>query len=230
MTSVLWFRRDLRLRDHPALHEAAKDGPVVAAVRARHNAAEARRRSAGRVPLPHSARAGRRPALARRRAVVRRGDPVKVVPEVVRECGASSVHVSADFGPYGTARDAAVEAALGDVALVRTGSPYAIAPGRVTKGDGEAFKVYTPFYRAWKDHGWRAPATAIAGRVDWHTSLGRRRDPGRPAAAGRPRPAGPGRGRRAQGLARVPQEGSARLRRAARPPRPGLRRRGCRST
>ena len=30
MTSVLWLRRDLRLRDHPALHEAAGDGPVVA--------------------------------------------------------------------------------------------------------------------------------------------------------------------------------------------------------
>src|SRR4051812_43066643 len=30
VTSVLWLRRDLRLHDHPALHEAAKDGPVVA--------------------------------------------------------------------------------------------------------------------------------------------------------------------------------------------------------
>jgi deoxyribodipyrimidine photo-lyase len=27
---VLWLRRDLRLRDNPALHEAAQDGPVVA--------------------------------------------------------------------------------------------------------------------------------------------------------------------------------------------------------
>ncbi|HEU5265792.1 MAG TPA: deoxyribodipyrimidine photo-lyase, partial [Jatrophihabitans sp.] len=30
MTSVLWLRRDLRLHDHPALHAAAADGPVVA--------------------------------------------------------------------------------------------------------------------------------------------------------------------------------------------------------
>src|SRR3954452_18652458 len=29
VTSVLWLRRDLRLRDHPALHAAAKDAPVV---------------------------------------------------------------------------------------------------------------------------------------------------------------------------------------------------------
>jgi len=29
MTSVLWFRRDLRLRDHPALAAAAASGPVL---------------------------------------------------------------------------------------------------------------------------------------------------------------------------------------------------------
>ena len=81
------------------------------------------------------------------------------------------MHVSADFGPYGTRRDEAVEQALGDVPLVRTGSPYAVDAGPVAKGDGEVYKVYTPFYRAWSEHGWRAPATAIAGRVDWHTGL-----------------------------------------------------------
>ena len=30
MASILWFRRDLRLHDHPALLEAAQDGPVTA--------------------------------------------------------------------------------------------------------------------------------------------------------------------------------------------------------
>jgi deoxyribodipyrimidine photo-lyase len=101
------------------------------------------------------------------RLVVRRGDPVRVVPEVVAEAGAGSVHVSADFGPYGSARDGQVEQALGDVDLVRTGSPYAVSPGRVVKSDGLPFKVYSPFYRAWKEHGWRAPAATVTGRVEW---------------------------------------------------------------
>ena len=64
-----------------------------------------------------------------------------------------------DFGPYGRARDRAVEAAL-DVPLARTGSPYAVAPGRVTKDDGTAYRVFTPFWKAWTRHGWRAPAPA----------------------------------------------------------------------
>ena len=103
--------------------------------------------------------------------VVRRGDPADAVPEVAKECHASSVHISADYGPYGRARDQAVEDALGDIPLVRTGSPYAVAPGRVTKDDGEPYKVYTPFFRAWVQHGWRDPAATVIGRVDWHTAL-----------------------------------------------------------
>ena len=72
------------------------------------------------------------------------------------------MHVSADAGPYGRRRDDAVERALGDVPLVRTGSPYAVTPGRVTKRDGTPFQVFTPFARAWREHGWRAPAPAPA--------------------------------------------------------------------
>jgi deoxyribodipyrimidine photo-lyase len=171
MTSVLWFRRDLRLRDNPALHEAAGDGPVVALFvldPALLDPAGAPRiaflfRSLRALDEDLRSHGGR--------LVVRRGDPVTVVPQVAKEAGAESVHISADFGPYGRRRDAAVEQALGDVRLERTGSPYVVAPGRLTKKDGEVYKVYTPYYRAWKEHGWREPATAIAGKVDWHTAL-----------------------------------------------------------
>ena len=172
MTSVLWLRRDLRLRDHPALHEAAADGPVVALF----VLDQALLRPAGppRVAMLYRTLRALDAALREHGGglLVRRGDPVDVVPRAARECGATSVHISADFGPYGRRRDEAVEQALGDgVRLVRTGSPYAVGPGRVHKGDGTPFKVYSPFYRAWREHGWREPASAVAGRVDWDTSL-----------------------------------------------------------
>jgi deoxyribodipyrimidine photo-lyase len=112
--------------------------------------------------------------------VVRRGHPAKVVPALVRETAAESVHISADFGPYGTRRDDEVDEALGAVPLVRTGSPYAVSPGRVHKADGTPFKVFTPFYRAWVEHGWREPATTIAGRVAWLTGIDSRPVPDDP--------------------------------------------------
>jgi deoxyribodipyrimidine photo-lyase len=83
------------------------------------------------------------------RLVVRTGDPAVVVPDVVAEVGAVSVHVTGDFGPYGRRRDEAVEAALGEVPLVRSGSPYLVDPGVVRKADGTPFKVFSPFHRAW---------------------------------------------------------------------------------
>jgi deoxyribodipyrimidine photo-lyase len=170
--AVLWFRRDLRLRDHPALHEAAKDAPVVALFvldpKLLKPAGAARLaflyRTLSALDADLRAHGGQ--------LVVRRGDPVRVVPAVVREARAGSVHVSADFNPYGAARDDAVAQALGDVPLVRTGSPYAVSPGRVLKNDGTPFQVYSPFYRAWKQHGWRDPATPISGRIEWNTALG----------------------------------------------------------
>jgi deoxyribodipyrimidine photo-lyase len=171
MSSVLWLRRDLRLRDHPALHEAAHDGPVVALFVL--DPALLKPAGAPRVAFLYRTLRDLDARLREAGGVllVRRGNPVNVVPKVAREAGADSVHVSADFNPYGARRDEAVEKALGDVKLVRTGSPYAVSPGRVVKDDGEPYKVYSPFYRAWVAHGWRAPASTITGRVDWHTGL-----------------------------------------------------------
>ena len=170
----MWFRRDLRLADHPALNAAAEA------------AAEA---GATVVPLflvdPHLWRPA---GAARRRHLVsslrsldaameqslvwRWGEPVEAVVALVRETGATSVHISADHAPYGAARDEAVERALAEIGveLVRTGSPYAVAPGRVVKGDGTPYRVYTPFYRAWLSHGWRAPATS-AKEITWATNI-----------------------------------------------------------
>jgi len=96
------------------------------------------------------------------------GDPALRVVEAAREVGASRVHVAADYGPYGHRRDLDVEQALADagIELVRTGSPYAVAPGRVTNGSGAPYRVFTPFSRAWAEHGWRAPVDAPAD-VSW---------------------------------------------------------------
>lgn len=104
-----------------------------------------------------------------RNLLIRHGDPRDVVPEIARAAGARQVHIAADYTPFGMQRDTGVEkvlAAMG-VELIRTGSPYAVAPGRVLKSDGTPYRVYTPFYRAWLSHGWRAPAAEPPADVDW---------------------------------------------------------------
>ncbi|TWG96456.1 deoxyribodipyrimidine photo-lyase [Nocardioides sp. J9] len=174
--SILWFRRDLRLGDHPALLAAAADGPVLP-VFVLDDALLGPAGAARRAFLVRSLRA--LDAALREHGpglVVRHGRPEEVLPELVAEVGASAVHVSADFAPYGSARDARVEEALGDVPLVRTGSPYAVAPGRLLNGSGQPYKVFTPFFKAWVDHGWRAPAESDPAQVDWVDTSGRGTD------------------------------------------------------
>ncbi len=171
MTSILWFRRDLRLGDLPSLHAAAADGPVLALF----VLDDLLRKPSGAPRLAYLYRSLRALDTDLRqvggRLVVRRGDPVSVVPRLARETSASSVHVSADFGPYGRRRDDAVDDALGAVPLVRTGSPYAVRPGRIVKRDGTPFSVFSPFYRAWCEHGWPAAAGSIAAQTEWVTDV-----------------------------------------------------------
>ena len=105
------------------------------------------------------------------RLCVRLGRPSSVVPRLAREVGAGQVHVTNDFTPYGRARDRAVVEALPEgVEGVATGTPYAVAPGSVLNGSGQPYKVFTPFSRAWRSHGWASPEPAPRG-VEW-VSLG----------------------------------------------------------
>jgi deoxyribodipyrimidine photo-lyase len=53
------------------------------------------------------------------------------------------------------------------VPLCATGSPYLVSPGRISKQDGSPYQVFTPYYRAWRDHGWRAPAASGPDSARW---------------------------------------------------------------
>jgi deoxyribodipyrimidine photo-lyase len=170
VSSVLWFRRDLRLRDNPALSQAAASGDTV-------------------VPLFVIDPALWQPAGPPRRSyllaslaslrrsigglVVRVGEPADQVAAVVAETGAASVHIAADFGPYGVRRDAAVESRLNamGVPLERTGSSYAVDPGSLLTAVHEPFRVFTPFFRAWSAHGWPEP-TPTPTEINWSLTTG----------------------------------------------------------
>ena len=166
-SAVVWFRRDLRVSDQPTFLAAADAAPRALALFVLDDAL-LRPSGAPRRTFLFRALRSLDESLGGRLLVVR-GDPADVVPRVAASVGARTVHVAADFGPYGARRDTAVQAALaGDGReLVRSGSPYAVAPGRVRKADGEPFRVFTPFRRAWAQHGWRRPAETGAGTLDW---------------------------------------------------------------
>src|SRR4051794_19357229 len=166
-TAIVWFRRDLRVHDQPIFEAAAARARRALAVFVLDEKLLGPSGVARRTFLLRSLRD--LDASLGGRLLVVRGDPAEAIPELAGAVGARSVHVAADVGPYGRERDEAVEKALGerDVDLVRTGSPYAVAPGKITKSDGEPYRVYTPFSREWAKRDKGAPADTDASTVDW---------------------------------------------------------------
>ncbi|MFY2858673.1 cryptochrome/photolyase family protein [Mycobacterium sp. THU-M104] len=165
MPTLLWFRRDLRLGDHPALAAAAADrGEVLACfvLDPRLEASSGRRRLQF---LGDSLRRLREDLDGR--LLVTRGRPEERIPQIAQEIDATAVHVSQDFAPFGRRRDDRVRAALDPVPVVATGSPYLVSPGRVTKPDGTPYRVFTPFFHRWRDVGWRGPARSGATAARW---------------------------------------------------------------
>lgn len=161
----MWFRRDLRLRDHPALREAAGRGEVLPLFVIDpvlwQGAGPARRAWL-------AANLRRLDEATDGHLVVRRGDPRQLVPRVAAVVGAGAVLVSRDFTPYALSRDEEVVEQLeaGGIEALAVGSPYAVDPGTIRNKSGEPFKVFTPFARAWEEHGWDDPLPAPR-RVRW---------------------------------------------------------------
>ncbi|BBY88260.1 cryptochrome/photolyase family protein [Mycolicibacterium tokaiense] len=165
MTRLLWFRRDLRLGDLPALLDAGADDAEVLACYVLDPRLTA---SAGprREQFLYDSLRELRDALDGR-LLVTRGRPDTRIPAVAKAVGATAVHISEEFTPFAQARDEKVAAALGDIPLEKSGSAYLVSPGRVTKDDGSPYKVFTPYFRRWRERGWRAPAKTGPKSARW---------------------------------------------------------------
>jgi deoxyribodipyrimidine photo-lyase len=165
---VLWFRRDLRLRDLPSLAAAAAGDTAVLACYVLDPRLED---SAGprRLQFLYDSLRELRAALEGR-LLVTRGRAPTVIPAIARAVEATAVHISADYSPFGRQRDEAVRTALRDdvgIPLEATGSPYLVSPGRLTKADGSAYKVFTPYHGRWREHGWPTPAMSGPKTANW---------------------------------------------------------------
>ncbi|WP_426572236.1 cryptochrome/photolyase family protein [Aquihabitans sp. McL0605] len=158
---IVWFRRDLRLADNPALRVAARAHDLVVPVFV-HDSVLAAHAGANRTAYLHATLDALDADLGGL-LVERAGDPAAVVASLAAEVEAPTVYVAEDFGPYGRRRDDEVEVRLlaDGRALRRVGSPYAVAPGSVFTKSGSPFKVFTPFARAWREHGWILPLESV---------------------------------------------------------------------
>jgi deoxyribodipyrimidine photo-lyase len=154
-TAIVWFRRDLRISDHPALLRAVEENRQVVPVFVLDDALlEGRWPSPNRTWFMVRSLRALAATLAERGAplTLLRGRPATVLPQFGAEIGAKSIYVSRDYAPYGRRRDAAVARAATSLGISFTEEAGVLVhePELVTSTSGRYFAVFSPFRRAWE--------------------------------------------------------------------------------
>ena len=149
---IVWFRRDLRLGDNPALADAVRSGRPILPVYILDETDGLRAPgAASRWWLGKSLAqlAASLEALGSR-LILRRGVAAVELMSIVRETGAARVVWNRLYDPGVTDRDAALKAALraDGVAAHSFNSGLLSEPWTVRNKAGEPFKVFSPFWRA----------------------------------------------------------------------------------
>ena len=155
MTGLVWFRRDLRLRDHPALRAALDRHEDVLPVfcfddRLLHG----RHASGPRTLFMLESLADLDRGLRRLGSglIVRRGPPEHELSALAREVGATAIHFTADVSPFARRRGARTSRALREAGVESVGHPGLCAvddPGAIRTRQGRPYTVFSPFHRSW---------------------------------------------------------------------------------
>jgi deoxyribodipyrimidine photo-lyase len=150
---IVWFRDDLRLSDHPALHAAAQTGaPVICLY-----VFDQPDRSGAR-PLGGAARWWLAQSLRALQAslhaigsslVLRRGSAATIITALAREAGAHAVYWN-DIAqaPYQAQADQ-VAAGLEAIGVASQGFPgdLLVTPIQIRNKEGRGLRVFTPFWK-----------------------------------------------------------------------------------
>jgi deoxyribodipyrimidine photo-lyase len=150
--AVVWFRRDLRLEDNPALTAAIgrHDRVLCVYIHAPDEEAPWAPGAASRWWLHHSL-TSLDAALKKRRSALRifSGPTKKTIDSIVKKTGADAVYWNRLYEPAVIERDRQIKQALIDngVDAESFNAALMFEPWEIKTGDGGPYKVFTPFWR-----------------------------------------------------------------------------------
>jgi len=174
-TVIVWFRRDLRITDHPALSAAVSGARVVIPLFVLDERLVSGASSAPARPwfLRGSLRVLDEALRTRGSGLLVRSGPAEtIVPDVARVFGAAAVLATRDVTPFSHRRDQRVARAL-----EREGRRFLLQPGLLLAepedmltSTGRPYSVFSPFWRALQQSP-RRPMTGSPVRIDSPVSL-----------------------------------------------------------
>jgi deoxyribodipyrimidine photo-lyase len=146
--TIVWLHRDFRLSDNAALCWAAQRGPVIPVY---IRAPDANEGGASRWWLQEALRQSDADFAAHRvDLVLKRGEPLAILRDLIRAAGANAVTWARRYEPHLVARDKRIADALsadGIDVKIHTGF-LLFDPEDIKTKSGGPFRVYTPFSKA----------------------------------------------------------------------------------
>lgn len=161
-TAIVWFRRDLRLDDNPALKQACSDHDDVIPLYIFDPEAEGRWAPGGasRWWLHHSLRALSE-NLSRRgsRLTLAAGDSGRVLHRMLKVAGAQAVYWNRVYEPAFVERDSQIKASLRSEGFTAKSHASALLfePWEMLKADKTPYLVFTPFWKQMQKR-WTPPS------------------------------------------------------------------------
>ncbi|GHA90001.1 deoxyribodipyrimidine photo-lyase [Algimonas arctica] len=152
--SIVWFRKDRRLSDHPALHAAIdRGGPIILLYILESDTGRAHGGANG-VWLHHSL--GELKADIENRGgrlILRAGAAAAVIDAVIKETGADAVFWNRRYFKPDRDRDAQIKDTLTarGLSVESFKGNLLVEPWEVKTKTGTPYRVFTPFWRAAKD-------------------------------------------------------------------------------
>jgi deoxyribodipyrimidine photo-lyase len=153
-STLVWLRRDLRVFDHVALHQALQDSHKVYCVFIYDTTIlDQLPRRDRRVDFIHASVAEVDAELRQLGGclLTRHADPLQAIPALAAELGVNAVYCNHDYEPQAIERDDAVAATLAAVGcrLVSFKDQVIFEKSEVLSQTGGVFSVFTPYKNAW---------------------------------------------------------------------------------
>lgn len=169
-TAILWFRRDLRLADNPALLDAVAqcERLIPLYIHCPHEASPWQEGGASRWWLHHSLAALDRALHQRGSAlIIRSGDSLATLRAIGEEAGARHLFWNRRYEPATTAHDSWLEQALRQEGWQIESHNGALLnePRQLLKADDTPYRVFTPYWNAARRRSFTAPAGAAPARL-----------------------------------------------------------------
>lgn len=146
--AIHWFRLDLRLRDNPALIQAAQHDQVIPVYIWDDTITDSYQMGgASRWWLHHSLHSLDQD-LDNKLAIYR-GDPETILRDLVAETGAQAVYWNRCYEPWRIAKDIEIKRSLKELGLEAQSCNGSLLwePMTILKGDETPYRVFTPYYR-----------------------------------------------------------------------------------